>query len=158
MEVLISQATMNEIKIVHDVMRKAFEEYRGILTPPSGALLETIDDIVKKISHNGGAIIARVEGVPIGSAQFVFEENYVYIGRVSVLPSHRGGGIGQMMVRYIESHAVNKGVSESRLGVRLSIPSNVTFYQKLNYEIIEKHAYPAETDYWYVMKNSFVSS
>ncbi|TCM87933.1 acetyltransferase (GNAT) family protein [Paenibacillus sp. BK033] len=156
METLIKQASLEEIQIVHDVMGKAFEEYQGNLTPPSGALSETISDIIKKLSNNGGAIIAQVEGIPVGSAQYLFQDNYVYIGRVSVLPSHRGLGIGKMMVRYIETHARNEGVNESRLEVRLSIPSNVAFYKKLNYEIIEKHAYPDETDYWYVMKNSFV--
>ncbi|MNI37008.1 hypothetical protein D3C73_910790 [compost metagenome] len=62
MEALIHQASLEEIQIVHYQMRKAFEEYRGKLTPPSGALSETIDDIVKKISNEGGAIIAQVEG------------------------------------------------------------------------------------------------
>lgn len=157
MEALIHQSSLEEIQIVHALMEKAFEEYQGKLTPPSGALSETIDDIVKKISNNGGAIIAQVEGVPVGSAQFVFQQNYVYIGRVSVLPSYRGWGIGKMLVKYIETHARNQGVSESRLEVRLSIPSNLAFYKKLNYEIIEKHAYPAETDFWYVMKNTFAS-
>ncbi|WP_336788040.1 GNAT family N-acetyltransferase [Paenibacillus sp. MMO-177] len=157
METKIIQASLEEIQTVHDVMVKAFEEYRGKLNPPSGALSETIDDIVKKISNNGGAIIAQAEGVPVGSAQFIFQDNYVYIGRVSVLPSHRGWGIGKMMVRYIENHARNKGVNESRLEVRISIPSNVAFYKKINYEVIEKHAYPAETDYWYVMKNSLTN-
>ncbi|MGM0882354.1 MAG: GNAT family N-acetyltransferase [Bacillota bacterium] len=125
MEALIHKASLEEIEIVHDLMGEAFEEYRGKLTPPSGALSETINDIVKKISTNGGAIIAEAEGIPVGSAQFVFQDNYVYIGRVSVLPSHRGWGIGKMMVKYIETYARNKGVSESRLEVRLSIPSNV---------------------------------
>jgi ribosomal protein S18 acetylase RimI-like enzyme len=157
MRALINQASLDEIHIVHEVMRKAFEEYRGMLTPPSGALTETMDDIINKISNKGGAIIARVEGIAVGSAQLIFQENYVYIGRVSVLPSHRGKGIGKMMVRYIESLAKDNGLSEARLEVRFSIPSNAAFYQKLNYEIIEKRAYPAETDYLYVMKNSFSS-
>jgi ribosomal protein S18 acetylase RimI-like enzyme len=155
MEALIKSANLEEIHIVHDVMRKAFEEYRDKLTPPSGALSETIDDIIKKISNNGGAIIAQIEGSDVGSAQFVFQDNFVYIGRVSVLPSHRGRGIGKRMVNYIEAHAKEKGVHESRLGVRLSIPSNVAFYQKLSYQIIERYAYPQETDFWYVMKKTF---
>ncbi|NHN32644.1 hypothetical protein [Paenibacillus agricola] len=54
MKALINQANVHEIHIVYDVMRKAFEEYRGMLTPPSRALSETIDDIVKKVSNKGG--------------------------------------------------------------------------------------------------------
>ncbi|WP_127497628.1 GNAT family N-acetyltransferase [Paenibacillus glycanilyticus] len=154
MEALIKEAQLDELHIVHDVMCKAFEEYRGKLIPPSGALSESVDDIIKKISKTGGAIIAQVDGIPIGSAHFVFRENYVYIGRVAVLPSLRGWGIGKKLVKYIENYARNRGICEARLEVRLSIPSNVAFYKKLNYEIIEKHAYPEETDYWYIMKST----
>ncbi|MCR2804619.1 GNAT family N-acetyltransferase [Paenibacillus soyae] len=157
MEALIREAQTDEIHMVHQIMIMAFEEYRGKLTPPSGALSETVDDIIGKIAKGGGAIIAEVDGIPIGSAQYVFYDSYVYIGRVSVLPSHRGFGIGQKLVRYIEQAARDRGISESRLGVRLSVPSNVAFYSKLNYEIVEKHAYPEETDYWYIMKCSLAS-
>nr|WP_264373612.1 GNAT family N-acetyltransferase [Paenibacillus psychroresistens] len=54
----------------------------------------------------------------------------MYIGRVSVLPSHRGKGIGKMMVRYIESLAKDNGLSEARLEVRFSVPSNAVFYRE----------------------------
>ncbi|MNG35233.1 hypothetical protein D3C84_1219210 [compost metagenome] len=55
------------------------------------------------------------------------------------------------MVEHIESLALNSGLYETRLEVRLSIPDNVAYYKKLRYEVLEEHAYPAETDYWYVM-------
>lgn len=154
MEVVIRLAGLEEIPVVHEVMMMAFEEYRGKLTPPAGALSETVEDITKKITERGGAILALVNGAIAGSGQFVLHDQHVYIGRVSVLPSYRGQGIGKRLVRFIESYAKDKGLTEARLGVRLSIPDNIAFYSKLNYEAIEKHAYPDETDYWYIMKNT----
>lgn len=145
-------AGLDEMYLVHAIMREAFEEYRGVLTPPSGALRESVEDIVKKISSGGGAVLAEIEGVAVGSAQFTAHEDHIWIGRVSVLPSYRGKGIGQQLMKYIEEYAKQQGFNEAMLGVRLSLPSNITFYQKLQYEIVEKKAYPSDVDFWYVMR------
>ncbi|UJF31771.1 GNAT family N-acetyltransferase [Paenibacillus hexagrammi] len=152
MNIQITQARYEDAGIVHDVMQKAFQEYQGKLTPPSGALLETPDDVRRKMSNDGGAIIATVNGQFAGSSQYSFKHAYVYIGRVSVLPSFRGLRIGKKMVAYIEDIARTSGVGEAQLEVRLSIPSNVTYYQNLQYEIISKHDYPNQTDQYYTMR------
>jgi GNAT superfamily N-acetyltransferase len=152
MHIDIRLASLDEIYLVHAVMREAFEEYQGMLTPQSGALRESIEDILKKISSGGGAVLAEIEGVAVGSAQFTVHEDHIWIGRVSVLPSYRGKGIGQQLMKYIEEYAKQQGFNETRLGVRLSIPSNITFYQKLQYEVVEKKAYPSNVDFWYVMR------
>ncbi|MWC27736.1 GNAT family N-acetyltransferase [Paenibacillus sp. MMS18-CY102] len=151
MEISLRPASPSELPTVHAIMRQAFEEYRGKLTPPSGALSETIEDISSKIEANGGAILAQDGNAAVGSAQFFIHEDYVYIGRVSVLPTHRGSGIAKQMVAYIENHARQLGVVQTRLEVRLSIPANVAYYKKLDYNVLSLHAYPDETDYWYVM-------
>ncbi|MNR21526.1 putative acetyltransferase [compost metagenome] len=152
MNIQITQARNEDAVIVHDVMQKAFQEFQGKLTPPSGALLETPDDVRRKMSNDGGAIFATVNGQIVGSSQFSFKPAFVYIGRVSVLPSFRGLHIGKQMVEYIEDIARTKGVAEAQLEVRLSVPSNVTFYQKLQYEITAKHDYPNQTDQYYTMR------
>ena len=135
-------------------MIRSFEEYTGRLTPPSGALNETVETIRTKISGGGGAIIAWDNTVPIGCAQYYFHEVYMYIGRISVLPKYRGKGIGKLIVHHLEEIGRNKGMPEVRLEVRLSLPENVAYYTKLNYMTIEEHAYPNRTDRWYVMSKA----
>ncbi|MUT65262.1 GNAT family N-acetyltransferase [Paenibacillus sp. NEAU-GSW1] len=151
METSLRTATNEEIPLVYTIMIQSFEQYRGKLNPPSGAFSETIDSITDKISRSGGAVLALAEGQAVGSAQYYRIDDYIYLGRVAVLPSHRCKGIAKAMVEHIESLTLNAGLSETRLEVRLSIPDNVSYYKKLQYEVIEEHAYPAETDYWYVM-------
>lgn len=152
MHVDMRLAGLDDIYLVYAVMREAFEEYRGVLTPPSGALRESVGDIVKKTSPGGGAVLAEIEEVAVGSAQFTLHEDHIWVGRVSVLPSHRGQGIGQQMMTYIEEYARQQGLNEARLGVRQSLPGNISFYQKLQYEIVAKKAHPSGVGFWYEMR------
>jgi ribosomal protein S18 acetylase RimI-like enzyme len=130
----------------------AFEEYRDKLFPPSGALFEEVTDIQNKIKSNGGAILVWNEDMPVGSAQYYFKEHFIYIGRVSVIQEARGYGIGKRIMQYLETTAVNTFTPEIRIEVRLSIPQNIVFYNKLGYEVLEQHKYPDSTDEWYIMR------
>jgi GNAT superfamily N-acetyltransferase len=152
MQIEIKLASLDEMYLVHAVMYKAFEEYRGVLIPPSGALRESVEDIVKKISSGGGAVLAKIEDVAVGSAQFTLHEDHIRVGRVSVLPFYRGQGIGRQIMKYIEEYARQQGVNELKLGVRQSLPGNISFYQKLQYEIIAKQAHPSGIGFSYEMR------
>lgn len=128
-------ARVEEVPLVHRIMHEAFEEYRWTLTPPTGALKETVQDVAAAMSK-GGAILAFVGDEAVGSARF--EEswpNYLYFGRLSVLPAHRGRGVGKAMVRWLEDYASVSGVGEVRLGVRTCLVSNLQFYLRLGYDV-----------------------
>ncbi|MEF2965343.1 GNAT family N-acetyltransferase [Paenibacillus sp. M1] len=147
---MIRAANQEEIPIVQQTMRDAFEEYRNRLNPPSGALTEEVGKIREKIAA-GGAVIAWEGDKPVGSAQYIFREGYMYVGRVAVITGARGMGIGTKIMKYLEELAKEYSFGEIRLGVRLSIPQNYKFYLSLGYEVIERHEYPEKTDGWYIM-------
>jgi ribosomal protein S18 acetylase RimI-like enzyme len=151
---LIREARHEEIEIVHGIMIEAFAEYIGILQPPSGALRETIQSIQSKIEDKGGAIIAFEDNTAVGATIYYYQENYMYIGRVSVLPTYRGKGIGREMIYYLEQQAINIGYSETRVEVRLSLPNNLRLYEKLAYRAIQEVEYPEKTDSWYIMSKN----
>ncbi|MEX1030673.1 MAG: GNAT family N-acetyltransferase [Paenibacillaceae bacterium] len=112
---LIREAIHEEIEIVHAIMIEAFTEYIGILHPPSGALSETVESLQSKIGSKGGAIIAFKDSKAVGATIYYYQENYMYIGRVSVLPTFRGKGIGREMIYYLEQQAVKMGYAETRV-------------------------------------------
>ncbi|MFC5470658.1 GNAT family N-acetyltransferase [Cohnella suwonensis] len=151
MKVTIAEAKDDEIPLVHGLMREAFEEYRGRLNPPSGALREEIADIRRTIGGRGGAILAWLDDRPVGSAQYYREENYLYIGRVSVVPAARGFGVGREMLDELEDRARRDGMTDTLVEVRLSLPGKVSFYEKRDYSAIRTVDYPERTDSWYVM-------
>jgi ribosomal protein S18 acetylase RimI-like enzyme len=152
MDLVITKATKTELEIVHAVMRAAFAEYQAVLNPPSGALRETVDDILNKVENDGGAVLAWASSEPVGSAQYYRKEGYLYIGRVSVLPAYRGEKIGKKLMHFLEKHALEEGIFETRIEVRQSLPNNISYYKGLQYEVLEEHEYPEKTDAWYVMR------
>jgi ribosomal protein S18 acetylase RimI-like enzyme len=135
-------------------MQDSFMEYQDKLFPSSGALRETEASIALKIADHGGAIIVWEDAVPIGTAIYYFIDNYMYIGRVSVIPAYRGKGIGKDIILFLEELARQQNYTETRVEGRLSIPQNISFYEKLGYIAIEQIFYSEGTDSWYVMKKT----
>ena len=151
---MIREAGLDEIELVRTIMYESFIEYKDKLTPPSGAISETTDQIREKISRKGGAILVHDGPEAVGSAQYYVQDDYMYIGRIAVLPGRRGKGIGRAVVSYLEDLARSKGQKQVRLEVRLSLPENVIYYTRLNYIPIEEHEYPCKSDRWIIMSKS----
>jgi ribosomal protein S18 acetylase RimI-like enzyme len=144
-EIRIAPATLQEVAAIHRIMRAAFAEYAVGFDPPSGALRETVEDVVKAMQE-GGAILAREGSEAAGTARFRIEPAYMYVGRVAVLPSFRGRGIGSAMMAYMETIARVLERPEIRLGTRQALPGNIIFYQYLGYEIVQIRQHPRGTD------------
>ena len=145
MGVTVRSAGIDEAHAVLSVMQVAFEEYRGRLDPPSGALSETIDDVRAAI-RGGGAFLAFSSDTAVGSARFRLSPGYVYAGRVAVLPAYRGKGVAGALMAAIEASARAHGVAEVRVGVRGSLPANRRLYEKLGYRILSSRPYETGTD------------
>ncbi|WP_236292683.1 GNAT family N-acetyltransferase [Paenibacillus allorhizoplanae] len=152
MTVRIREASIDESELIYQVMIEAFKEYNGKLNPPSGALMETVDRTIHTFNIGGGAALTWEGDKLIGSARYEPVADYMYIGRVSVLPDFRGKGICKALLTFVENKACAQGFKESRVGVRLSIPENIKVYERMHYEVIEHTYYPDRTDSWYVIR------
>ena len=58
---------------------------------------------------------------------------YLYVGRVSVLPAFRGRGVATALMAWCEQLALDRGLHEVRLGVRLGLVRNEALYRRLGY-------------------------
>jgi ribosomal protein S18 acetylase RimI-like enzyme len=126
-------------------MRDAFGEYAGKLPVESGALRETLDD-VESAMQAGGAVLAFIDGVPVGSARYLPEADAMYVNRVAVLPTYRRRGVASALMAFLEEVARSLDKSAIHIGVRESLPSNVALYQKLGYTTIRIEAHPGGPD------------
>jgi ribosomal protein S18 acetylase RimI-like enzyme len=120
---VVREARLDEAEIVFRLMVEAFRQYDGQLNPPSGALRETVERTISIMESSGGAVLAWEDVLPVGSARYYYKDDYMYIGRVSVHPAHRGKGIGKQLVAFLEEHARQNGRFQTRLEVRLSLPT-----------------------------------
>src|SRR5690242_11414643 len=81
MSVCVRLATPEDAELMHQVMRRSFAEYLGVLRVPSSAHAETIADVRRALAAGGGAL-AWLEGACVGSARFALEPDVLYVGRV----------------------------------------------------------------------------
>jgi predicted N-acetyltransferase YhbS len=134
MDCTIRRATVDDCDLLAAVIRAAFEEYRDELVPPSGAHNETAVTIASLLGR-GGAFIAELGPETAGCVVFEPEDGDLYFGRLSVIPSARGSGLGRRLVETVEAEALLGGCPGVRLGVRLALPANRTFFEALGYEV-----------------------
>jgi ribosomal protein S18 acetylase RimI-like enzyme len=107
--------------------------------------------------RDGEAIIMELNGKPIGSVRYY----PVYttlpdgsragpvaleIGRLGILPEHRGRGLSTWLMNEVMMRAVTRGIEELRLAVRQDEPGLFEFYRRQGFfedaSIAYSHANP----------------
>ena len=94
----------------------------------------------------GGAVLAWDSQTAIGSGRFRLEPDFLYIGRLAVLPEHRGAGVGRAMMDFMEHVAVERQLAEIHLTVRMMLPQNLHFYENMGYSMLEIEMHPRGGD------------
>jgi len=77
------------------------------------------------LAHDGVA--------PVGTARVVYLTDVAKIGRVCVLPSHRGTGLGAALIGAALAHAKGRGMGMARLGAQVQA---IGFYENLGFSVI----------------------
>jgi predicted N-acetyltransferase YhbS len=131
------------------LLREAFEEYRGQLDPPSSAHGKAAEAVLREL-EGGGALIAEVEGEPVGCVFFHPKEDHLYLDRLAVLPSHRAAGIARALMDAVEAQAHGP----VRLSVRRSLAQQQAYYRRRGYVFLEygTHAGYAEPTFLVLQK------
>lgn len=142
-------ATMDHARVVHGIIQIAFAEYVGVIPVPPGALNETLAEVEQAISE-GRVLLAWDSSEAVGTARYQVYPDYLYVGRVAVLPSYRRRGIGKALMSYIEQMAPTLGRTRIRLGTRQSMPGNLVFYEQMGYHVVgtEPHKRGPDTNVW----------
>jgi GNAT superfamily N-acetyltransferase len=131
--------------LVRGITLEAFAEHRKVLRPPSGSHAETVAEVETAIA-SGGAVLAWEDGMAVGTARFERGRGHLYVRRVAVLPAHRGRGIASEIMHYLEDVAVAEGFQRVQVGVRMSLPRNVSLYERLGYKLIDVSPHPKGPD------------
>ena len=116
-----------EIEETRD-LRTCFELRRVVFVAEQGVSLAEEQD-----GHDAQAIhlLARVDGLPIGTARILIADGVAKIGRVCVLRAHRGQGHGAALVRACCAAAARRdGVDAAKLGAQTHA---IGFYEALGF-------------------------
>jgi ribosomal protein S18 acetylase RimI-like enzyme len=129
---------VEEASAVREIMLVAFAEYAAVLTVPSSAMWESVEDVAGHIAL-GGAVLARIGAETVGSGRYELRDDHVYIGRLSVLPAFRRRGISTAMMLAMEERALAAGRTEARISVRVLLPKNIELYERLGYVVTARY-------------------
>lgn len=122
--------------------------YQGYLLPfhvDEAALgfMEHAFDLVPEAS-----LLARADGELVGLANLGLRGTDAWVGGVGVVPAHRGGGIGEALMRGLADEARRRGAERVWLEVIEGNTAALRLYEKLGYGYVrdvEVWSLPGET-------------
>jgi GrpB-like predicted nucleotidyltransferase (UPF0157 family)/GNAT superfamily N-acetyltransferase len=127
------------------VIHAAFEEMRGRLDPPSVALSESADSLQSLFARGEHAALAIVDSAAVGCVFMLRTGVELYAHRLAVTPPARRRGVGRALMSYAEQLALMAGCMYVRVGVRLALPQNRAFFERLGYAAIVEAAHAGYT-------------
>lgn len=140
-ETMVQMAAADEIEIVHSLTLRAFEEYRGMLEPPTGVLTESIQNAVDAVRTRRAAI-ARLNGNPAGAVRWEAHGDRFYVGRLAVIPEFRRRGVAGALMDFAESRAGETGFAVVQVMVRAALSDNVAFFSHRGYGVTSTDPHP----------------
>ena len=148
--ITLHEATDADIPALVAVLMAAFEEYRGVLDPPSGAHDET-EERLRVTLREAHAVLARAGGELVGCVFYAPMSNYVDLFRLAVLPAYRRRGIARALVAEVEARALALGIPRMQLGVRVALPANRAYYERMGYRFLEARTHTGYAEPTYVI-------
>lgn len=144
-------ATADAARIV-SILHAAFEEYRGWMNPPSGVLKESVESVLQKMQTARWVLAETVrERRAVGCVLYEPRDEFMYLGRLAVLPEFRRRGVGDMLIESVEAEARRQNYTRVRLGVRASLPKMRAAYERRGYRFVEAHTHEGFSEPTYVM-------
>ena len=146
----IRLATVNDTEQILSVLVAAFEPYRHQLDPPSGVFRETPESIRHKLEIGGGFAACDGEAM-VGAVLYEAHPDYMYLGRLAVLPAYHRRHIATDLITAVEQAACEQNLWWVRLGVRIGLAGNQRLFHSRGYEVIEQHSHEGYTEITYLM-------
>ena len=139
-QLALYDAASAEAPLITSLIQAAFEEYRGQLDPPSSAHEETVAAVRQKL-QTARAVLALVGGLPVGCVLYEVNPDHLYFFRLAVLPAYRRQGLARALIDFVEARARERGLQRVRLGVRVALPRQRAYYERLDYRLVEERTH-----------------
>ncbi|WCN39252.1 GNAT family N-acetyltransferase [Aneurinibacillus uraniidurans] len=124
MEVMVV-TTEEQQKAAFDIRIRVFVEEQNV------PLEEELDEFESESTH----FLLYKDGIPVGAGRFRVVDGMGKVERICVLPDHRSGGSGGVIMRSIEKYAGEQGIRKLKLHGQTHAEG---FYKKLGYETVSE--------------------
>lgn len=120
------------------IVRAAFSA-RPPLDPPADALGETEGSMKERLSGFGG-VVARLDGVGVGTVLMDPADSTLWLRRFAVLPDQQGHGVAHKMVTYAAAVARAEGFGDLAVIAREELPETLRFWERQGFREISREA------------------
>ncbi|MFD7074005.1 tRNA (adenosine(37)-N6)-threonylcarbamoyltransferase complex ATPase subunit type 1 TsaE [Nocardioides sp. NPDC059952] len=120
------------------IVRAAFSA-RPPLDPPADALGETEGSMKERLSGFGG-VVARLDGVAVGTVLMDPAESTLWLRRFAVLPDQQGHGVAHKMVTYAAGVARAEGFDDLAVIAREELPETLRFWVRQGFREISRES------------------
>ena len=120
------------------IVRTAFSA-RPPLDPPADALGESEGSMKERLSGFGG-VLARLDGVGVGTVVMDPADSTLWLRRFAVLPDQQGHGVAHKMVTYAASLAVSEGFGDLAVIAREELPATLRFWERQGFREVSREA------------------
>jgi N-acetylglutamate synthase-like GNAT family acetyltransferase len=149
-DLVLREATKADVAAIVALIHAAFEEYRAMLDPPSGAHSET-EETIRQRMLSSRVVIALCANEPIGCVFFEQAADHLSFSRLAVPPAYRRRGVGGALIAYVEERALAQNLGQVRLGTRIALPRLRSYYERRGYRLLEYHAHDGYAEPTYVI-------
>lgn len=142
-EIVISRcASEAQFAAILNLVHEAF----GALTPPSGALNETLADVAARFKA-GPVLIAQDGDGLVGSVFCALKGDGLYLTRMAVKPDRQRQGIGRALLEAAETQARQLGARKLTLRVRLNLLENRAYFERAGFAVTGEGQDPGRPPY-----------
>jgi GNAT superfamily N-acetyltransferase len=129
-------ATMKDAKVVADLLRESFAEFKELYTPRGFAATTPQPSIIRGRMRVGVTWIASIGTVASGTVTAVpLQDDSVYVRSMAVIPSARGLGIGRALLNQAEEFARGRGVRRMILNTTPFLESAIHLYESSGFRL-----------------------
>lgn len=120
------------------IVRAAFSA-RPPLDPPADALGETEGSMKERLSGFGG-VVARLDGVGVGTVLMDPADSTLWLRRFAVLPDQQGHGVAHKMVTYAAGVARSEDFADLAVIAREELPETLRFWERQGFREISRES------------------
>jgi tRNA threonylcarbamoyladenosine biosynthesis protein TsaE len=132
-----------EAEEVRQLTLRAFDGQES-LTPPSGALSESLETIASDFAEQGGLLLRDDDDRLLATCRVRRLGTAWVVRRCAVAPSYRRSGLGARLVDEAHTWATEEGALRSHVGVRDARTGSRAFWERLGYRPLMHHGFWTE--------------
>ncbi len=127
-----------------DLILVSFAYMEGSIDPPSSASRLTAESLMEKARAEIAYAVEQA-GQLVGCIFLRPEADCLYVGKLAVLPSAQGKGIGRRLLDTAEKTALDLGLPALRLETRIELVGNHTTFAAWGFEKTAEKSHPGFT-------------